>query len=103
MVIHGGYFCPTVPGLPWACGHARTLIRNVLYLINNRAARSFRYTILPVGSRSRLRSYSDITAGITIKVTHIPQDKIIFIYFMISKFMADGYCYNYRKFMVQAL
>ena len=26
-------------------------------IINNRAARSFRYTVLPVGSRSRLRSY----------------------------------------------
>ena len=27
-------------------------------IINNRAARSFRYTVLPVGSRSCLRSYS---------------------------------------------
>ena len=27
-------------------------------IINNRAARSFRYTVLPVGSRSRLRSYT---------------------------------------------
>ena len=42
----------------------RTLIRNVLYLINNRAARSFRYTILPVGSRSRLRSYSTYLTSI---------------------------------------
>ena len=32
MVIHGGYFCPTVPDLPLAGGHTRTLIRNVLYL-----------------------------------------------------------------------
>ena len=30
-------------------------------IINNRAARSFRYTVLPVGSRPRLRSYRHIT------------------------------------------
>ena len=68
MVIHGGYFCPTVSGLLWAGGHARTPIRNVLYLDhsldNNRAARSFRYTVLPVGSRSRLRSYMGPPIGL---------------------------------------
>ena len=32
-------------------------------IINNRAARSFRYTVLPVGSRSRLRSYSGARTG----------------------------------------
>ena len=32
-------------------------------IINNRAARSFRYTVLPVGSRSRLRSYNGFIKG----------------------------------------
>ena len=57
-------------------------------IINNRAARSFRYTVLPVGSRSRLRSYKVPQNVLCEKCTKTTRK-------------AANYCYDCGKYICE--